>query len=128
MKKIFIAALFTVLFTACQRSSNDVVSPNTPPTPGNWKVSYYWDKKDETSNFNGWSIRFNTGGTALATNGSNTATGTWSKSNTRFSIDFGSHATLGSINNNWLIISFSSNNIQLKDDNPQQDDQLHLSL
>ncbi len=128
MKKIFIAALLTVLFTACERSSDDIVSPNTPATPGNWKVSYFWDKKDETSNFSGWTIRFNAGGKAEAINGSNTATGTWSKTSTKFIIDFGTHVILSELNDDWQIVSFGSNNIQLKDDNPLQDDQLHLSL
>lgn len=52
----------------------------------------------------------------------------WSNTSTKFIIDFGIHPIMSELNDDWQIVSFSNNNIQLKDDNPLQDDQLHLSL
>jgi hypothetical protein len=123
---LFLAICSSILFASCQRTSDDIVTPSTGAVAGNWKVAYYWDKKNETSNFTGWSFRFLADGKAEAVNGATTIAGTWLKTSTKFSINFNSDALLSKLSSEWLIVSFTDNSIKLKDDNPLQDDELHL--
>jgi hypothetical protein len=125
--KIMVAIMITGTLASCSRSSDDLANPTTISTDGSWKVSFYWDKKDETSNFSGWSFAFNSGGTAVATKGSSTVNGTWSQTSSKFILSFGSDPVLSAINSNWLIVEKTTSVIKLKDDNPAQDDQLTFS-
>jgi hypothetical protein len=125
--KILVAIMMTGSLASCSRSSDEIANPATTSTDGSWKVSFYWDKKDETSNFSGWSFAFNSGGTAVATRGSSTVNGTWSQTSSKFILSFGSDATLSDLNNDWLIVEKTGSIIKLKEDNPLQDDQLTLT-
>jgi hypothetical protein len=120
-KILLIGTLFLSLF-GC---SND--DDNNPPAPdGNWKVVYYWDEKDETSDFSSYSFVFNSNGTVSATNGGIIVTGIWSESSTKFTLNFGADPLLSELNDDWLKIERTSSSIKLKDDNPAQDDQLYF--
>ncbi len=127
-KKYLLYLLLVILFTACTRGSDDLPAPDATVATlnGAWKVSYYWDKKDETSNFSGWSLSFQAGGVATATRGSQVVIGTWSRSSNKFILSFGSDPLLSDLNNDWQVVTFSETSIRLKDDNPLQDDELHL--
>jgi hypothetical protein len=129
MKKLlFLAAIAISLsvFTSCTRSSADTTTIDNAATTGQWKVGYYWDEKDETSNFAGWVFTFNANGTASATNGAATINGTWLVKEGEFRIDLGAGDPLSGISKHWLIVEKSNTAIKLKDDNSLQDDQLHL--
>ena len=127
MKQLFILAICTsFLFASCERTSDDIVTPAGGSVSGNWKVAYYWDKKNETSNFAGWSFRFLAGGKAEAVKGTTTVTGTWLKTSTKFTINFSTDALLSDLSSEWLIVEYTDSSIKLKDDNPLQDDELHL--
>ncbi len=129
MKKILplISALFVLLsISSCSKDSTTNPDNTTPPT-GQWRVHYYWDKKDETSNFSGYTFDFLTGGVLKATKGAVVVNGTWSETSTRFNIDFGADPVLSKINNNWLKTEKSDTFLKLKDDNPAQDDELHFA-
>jgi hypothetical protein len=122
---LMLTTLFTTLqSSSCSKKDDVVVSP--APISGTWRVSLYWDKKDETSNFSGYSFSFNSGGQLVATKGSSTITGTWSESATKLIIDFGTTAVFNDINDDWQIVEKTATSIKLKDDNPLQDDQLHF--
>ena len=122
-----ISALFVLISTSsCTKDSTTNPDNTTPPT-GQWRIHYYWDKKDETSNFSGYTFDFLTGGVLKATKGTAVVNGTWSETSTRFNIDFGTTPVLSDINGNWLKTEKSDIIIKLKDDNPAQDDELHFS-
>jgi hypothetical protein len=126
---LLLALVMVVFFTTLQSSScskSDDVSAinNNTPISGSWRVSLYWDKKDETNKLNGYSFSFNSGGQVTATKAGTTVNGTWSESSTKFTINFGTDPVLSDINDDWQKIEKTTTSIKLKDDNPLQDDQL----
>jgi hypothetical protein len=129
MKKIIPALTIIILALSFNSCTKDSVTPpnNTTPPSGQWRVSYYWDKKDETSNFSGYSFDFLSAGVLKATKGAAVVNGTWSETSTRFNIDFGADPVLSDINGNWLKTEKTDTSLKLKDDNPAQDDVLHFS-
>lgn len=127
---LLLALVLVVFFTTLQSSScsksDDVatINNNTIPISGSWRVSLYWDKKDETNKLNGYSFSFNSGGQVTATKAGVVVNGTWSESSTKFSINFGTDPVLSDINDDWQKVEKTATSIKLKDDNPLQDDQL----
>jgi hypothetical protein len=125
----FVGIFFvTVLLQSSSCSKDDV--PGTGTTTGvngAWKVSYYFDTGDETSNFAGYSFTFNNGGTVSATNAGITVNGTWSQTSSKFIINFAATSVLNDLNDDWLIVEKTDVSIKLKEDNPAQDDQLHFT-
>lgn len=120
---LYALLLFTVV--SCKRES--VNNNNTVALSGTWRINYYWDQKDETSNFTAYNFMFNSGGVLMAhTNTGTMISGTWSETSTKFTINFGSDPVLSDLNSEWLKTERSGNVIKLKDDNPSQDDQLHF--
>lgn len=125
MLRISVYVLLLFITLSCQRES--VNSNNTEALSGTWRIQYYWDQKDETSNFNAYYFMFISGGVLMAhTNNGSTVTGTWSESATKFTINFGSAPVLSELNSEWLKTERTGTIIKLKDDNPSQDDQLHF--
>ena len=114
----FISVL--LLFTGClTKEHNHDIS-------GSWKIGFYWDEKEETSNFSEYYFMFNSGGKLMAHKGMLTYTGTWSETSTTFTIDFGNDPVLSELNDEWVKIEESNTLLKLKDDNPAQDDELHF--
>jgi hypothetical protein len=108
---LFIA--FSGLFTACHQSSDDnSINPTnfTTPATGKWKVSYFWDKKDETSHFSSYTFDFSSNGNLTITNGSQTFTGNCgpdnddSKSKFIFTFNGSVPSELSDLAEDWLII------------------------
>jgi hypothetical protein len=123
------ALILAIFFTAfqsssCSKKDDVIVINNTPAITGTYRISFYWDKKDETSDFAGYSFSFNSSGQATATKGSTTAKGTWSESGSKFIIDFGTDVVLSELNDDWQIVEKTATTIKLKEDNPLQDDQV----
>jgi hypothetical protein len=126
-RKYLLYAVLVILFTACTRNSDSLVTPNNAVSAtGQWKVLFYWDKKDETSNFAGWAISFQPDGKLTATKGGTVVNGTWAQTSSKFSLSFGTDPVLINLAGNWQIISITDSLIKLEDDNPSQDDELHL--
>ena len=79
-----LAMLLTFSFTGCTPDPDDTPTPVPADTitalvPGSWTVTYFWDRdEDETADFAGWTLTFETDGTLIVTNGTDTYTGTWS--------------------------------------------------
>lgn len=117
--------IFTILLSSsCSKKDDVTVTNSTPAITGTYRISFYWDKKDETSNFSGYNFAFNSGGQATATKGGTTVKGTWSETSTKFIVDFGTDAVLSDLNDDWQIVEKTATSIKLKDDNPLQDDQV----
>ena len=129
MKKIIPALTIIILalsFNSCTKDSTTDPTNTTPPT-GQWRIHYYWDEKDETSDFSGYTFDFQSGGVLKATKGVIFVNGTWSETSTKFIIDFGADPVLSELNDDWLKIDKTATFIKLKDDNPAQDDELHFT-
>lgn len=86
---------------------------------GLWIVaSYTEDSDDQTANYSGYELDFNTDGTVLASNGSNTNNGTWSvfSSGNQMMLDFGTDMPFQEFNDDdWDVISSSETEVILQD-------------
>lgn len=123
MRFLFLFFISVTLFSCSDKKEN---SPSGNIKEGTWRVAYYWDQKDETANFSGYALMFGDGGVLMAHKGAIMISGTWSETSTKIIINF-TDPVLSELNNDWLIVEKSSSFIKLKDDNPAQDDQLHLA-
>ena len=119
----FLFAFFSLaFFAACtsdDNSSNNNGGNNTPGA-GAWKISYFFDKQDETSNYSNYTFEFGSTGSLIVTNGSQNYTGTWSTgiddSTNKFLISFGSAvpSALSELEEDWRIIQMTDNLIHLE--------------
>lgn len=106
---MFVLVLAASFFTSCDDNSNSSNNNNTPAS-GKWKITYFFDKKDETSNFSGYVFDFNSNGSLTATNGSQSWSGTWSTgiddSKDKFLISFSVAvpSSLSDLQEDWVII------------------------
>lgn len=127
MKYVLIFIISTGMMLGC--SNKKEKSPSTGSVDlkqGTWRISYYWDQKDETGDFTGYDFMFADNGVLMAHKGSAMYTGTWSETSTKLIINF-TDPVLSELNDDWLVTEKSSTVIKMKDDNPAQDDQLHLT-
>jgi hypothetical protein len=127
---LVLALVLVIFFTTLQSSScsksDDIATVNSA-IPGTWHVSLYWDVKDETSKFNGYSFSFTSGGLVTATNGGTTVNGTWSESSSRFTISFSAGGALGNASKSWLKELKTATNINLKDDSPSSTEKIQFT-
>jgi hypothetical protein len=121
MRLLFLITMLSVAFISCKKDDDNPTTNDTSGvSTGTWKVSLFTDSgKNETANFSSYSFTFKNDGTATA----NDKPGTWSinSSKTKFNINFGeksdANKPLGELTDDWVIISVTSNEIKLKDDN-----------
>jgi hypothetical protein len=102
--------------TACDDHSSSSNNSNpVTPAAGTWKVTYFFDKQDETSNYSSYTFEFGANGSLSASNGNQTYTGTWSTgiddSADKFLIDFSGTvpSALVELEEDWLIIKVEPN-------------------
>ena len=117
----------TFLLTSC--SNGDPASPvqniiENNVKSGTWIITSFIDSgKDETDHFTGYAFTFTANGTITASNGSNTMTGTWNLSDNSsnddspddidFNIMFSPGNDFEELNEDWHIITQSSDRIEL---------------
>jgi|GEM_PF-1852208 len=68
---ITLLAIFLFPLSVCAgKKSDDSLSSgnNTPPAAGQWKIIYFFDKKDETNNYSVYAVEFGSGGDLKAAN------------------------------------------------------------
>lgn len=86
---------------------------------GLWIVaSYFEDSDNQTADYNGYEINFDMSGSVVASNGSNTNSGTWMVLNggNQMAIDFGSDAPFNEFNDDdWDVISSSNTEVVIQD-------------
>jgi hypothetical protein len=137
MKRLFLIPLLMCIFmlnvaSSCSDDDNDNSSADPTPvintvTQGTWRVTYYFDTDtDETSDFAGYTFTFGAANALVATNGTNTYTGTWSVTNDDsdddspsndldFNILFTTPANFADLSDDWEIVSRTDTKVQLRD-------------
>lgn len=108
----------SIALPACKNDNN----PSNPPTPnpGQWKVSYFFDKQDKTSNYASYTFEFGSDGSLSATNGSQTWSGTWQTgiddSANKFLIDFVGTvpSALSELEEDWRIITIEDTSMHFE--------------
>ena len=145
MKKVFnlgflLMLSFSLMSSMCSSDDDDgnpnnnsqqIAEVENTAQSGTWRITNFNDSgQNETSDFNGYDFSFNSDGSLVATNGSNTMTGTWSvtddsnssdDSSSDDDIDFNiffpvpDDNDFEDLNDDWDIVSTSSTRIELID-------------
>ncbi|MGC4036381.1 MAG: hypothetical protein QM764_10480 [Chitinophagaceae bacterium] len=126
MKKQLILLAFSFVLFSCHKDDNN--NNNADISQGTWRVTLFTDSgNDETSDFTGYEFTFANSGVLSAIRGAITTNGTWSRGS-KFNIDLGvksdSNKPLGELTDDWKILSISSNEIKLGDDNASSGESL----
>ena len=124
MRYTLLILAFVLALTACKKPETDN-NGSIDITSGTWRINYFWDVQDKTSNYSSYYFMFLSDGSLMAHGTSTMYVGTWSQTGSRININF-STAPANDLNGDWLKTEFTNSSIKLKDDSPSQDDQLHL--
>lgn len=95
---------------ACHKNDDKSSSNTVNPSAGTWKVTYFFDKQDETGYYTGYTFEFGANGSLSASNGSQTWSGTWATgfddSADKFLIDFSGTvpSALSELEEDWRIL------------------------
>lgn len=132
--------LLLMIFVSCENNNDDDVLTNISAAQvteltgiaasGSWTITYYFDDKDETDHFNGYTFTFNNDGTLVASNGTTDINGTWSisdsdddgdddspdDSDVDFNIAFSAPADFADLTDDWDIVKYSAVRIELIDE------------
>ncbi|MCB0632304.1 MAG: hypothetical protein R2824_08740 [Saprospiraceae bacterium] len=85
---------------------------------GDWVITYFFDKKDETAHFSGYTFTFEDDGTLKATNGSSTVKGSWSNgkddSKNKLNINFSSPDNFEDLSEDWHVLEKTDDKIRLE--------------
>ncbi len=84
---------------------------------GLWEVdSYTEDSDDQTGNYSGYTLNFNSDGIVVADNGT-AINGTWASQNSdsELALNFGNAVSFDEFNDTWDVISISDNQVTLQD-------------
>ena len=123
IQNFFALVLFlsTAILTSCNHDSNsNSNNPGSTPSSGSWKVVYFFDKQDETSNYTGYVFDFGSNGSITATNNGQIWNGTWTTgiddSKDKFLITFsaGIPSALSDLQEDWLILKMNDNVMQFE--------------
>ncbi|MEQ5789921.1 hypothetical protein J4E06_02585 [Muricauda sp. NFXS6] len=135
------AVLLFIISVGCENNNDDdmlndisgaeVTELTGIAASGSWTITYYFDDKEETDHFNGYTFTFNTDGTLLASNGTTDVNGTWSisdldddgdddspddDSDVDFNIAFSTPADFADLTDDWDIVKYTSVRIELIDE------------
>jgi cell division protein ZapA (FtsZ GTPase activity inhibitor) len=102
----------------CGSTGGDNLSETLTTSNSVWFISSYLDDGiDETATFNGFTFEFGNSGTVEAQNGSTMVNGSWSSigNGMELSLNFGSTVPLDELNDEWDVISITTNQIELQD-------------
>jgi hypothetical protein len=123
IRALFLFGIFATAlsFVSCTKS-NDDPQPNNPQTPasGLWKVSYFFDQQETTSNYTNYTFDFSAGGVLTVKNGSQTWLGTWTTgsddSKNKFVIAFSGSvpSAFSDLAEDWLIVSMTNTDMHFE--------------
>lgn len=126
---LLLILLINFTFVSCKKTSQHFGVPSVIGT-GIWKVNYYRiSSVDHTSLFSGYQFIFNSSGSMIVVNGSDTTSGLWTndQTNNEFQMILGTAIPFDEIDNRWLILSNSTAAFNLKDENTSHDEEIHFS-
>ena len=132
---LLVILCFTLIFSACSNNDDDgnvndsseqIAQLESTVQSGTWRITDFIDSgENETSDFKGYNFSFNSDGSLVATNGTDTLTGTWSvtddSSSSDDDIDFNIFFPVPDtndfedLNDDWDVISHTSTKIELID-------------
>jgi hypothetical protein len=126
---LILATTSLIAFTSCKKEDNpksDTVSGVTNlATDGTWKITYFFDSSDETSNFAGYNFTFGNDNVLTASNGTNSYTGTWSVTDSNsdddnlnelhFNVAFSSPANFEDLTDDWNFVEKTETLMKLSD-------------
>lgn len=106
--------------TGCGGGGGSAQALNDALIDGLWFVAEYLDDGvNETGDYNGYELDFNSGGTVLASNGSNNFNGTWSVQDNggdlELVLDFGTQFPFDEFNDDWDVLNFTTTIVELED-------------
>jgi len=114
--------MLVLLFSgvACDDEDNPVVDEEQVReslADGTWRVTYFFDEKDETSDYEGYVFTFGANGTAIVTKNSTPVFGTWIVGNSitgtvELMLGFGLTTPLEELAADWTIVE--SSNVRMK--------------
>ena len=103
----------------CDGNGDDAQSLRDTLADGTWIVALYSDDgTDQTMDYNGYELNFNSNGTVVAQNGSDTIEGTWSVTGTTdldLVLDFGEEFPFDEFTDDWDVLDFTSIRVELED-------------
>ncbi len=129
MKNIIPALLMVcTLFASCKKDDSGAsasasasalaLSTNTTVSTGTWRISYFFDDADETSNYAGYSFTFGPGGVVTAVRTGSTVTGTWGTgfddSRAKLVLAFTAPNDFLELNEDWHILERSDTKIRMQ--------------
>jgi hypothetical protein len=89
-------------------------------TDGTWRVSYFFDDTDETTDYSGYIFTFADNGTATAVSGATTINGTWDVRQddgvVKLDVNFGATTPWDDLQDDWDIIEHTNNRIVMEDE------------
>lgn len=112
--------LLLVFLFACKKSDDNPGGNNVTPPPGSWKITYFFDKNDETANYAGYTFEFGANGNLNATTGIQDWPGSWQTgiddSANKLLIDFSGAvpSALSDLEEDWRIITISDTFMHLE--------------
>lgn len=136
LKQIGTLTLLTITFSACSMidASFDPVADTTMlETSGTWQVSYFFDQdKEETSDFSGYTFSFDDNEVFKAVSPAGTEfIGTWRRTTDdglpRLLISISGNENLDELSDDWVLEVLTDKQIELRDDNETEVEQLHFS-
>ena len=135
MRKLTLISSVLLIFllnvaTSCSNDSGSASAPDPIPvintvSSGTWRITFYEDSGvNETTNFTGYNFTFGSGSVLVATNGTNTYTGSWSvtsdisgddspSNDLDFNIAFSSPSTFSELTEDWNIIEKTDTKVRL---------------
>lgn len=126
-----------LLTASCSHNNDDktivpnlaaITAINQSVAAGSWHITYFYDSDtNETAHFTGYNFTFGAANALTATNGTNTYNGTWSVTNSDgsnddnpgstvdFNLAFTSPDNFTDLTDDWDVVSYTSNRIELID-------------
>ena len=106
-------------YTDCNGGGNTTELTNILMDAQWYVQSYIDDGDDETNDYNGYNLTFNTDGSVIAENSNNTITGTWSVVNSSNGLDvildFGTAMPFDEFNDDWDVVTYTTTSVKLFD-------------
>ena len=117
IRSLFLISMFATAFSfvSCTKSNDDPQPTNTQtPASGLWKVSYFFDQQETTTNYTNYTFEFASNGVLTVKNGNQTWLGTWTTgaddSKNKFVIAFSGSVpnAFSDLAEDWLIVSMTN--------------------